>query len=152
MKSNSNPAWTKGRGKLGLLQPLLGKWIAQSDSPMGKVKCTREFKAVLSGNYIELDALWEFGAKSYIEKAIIGLNDDKLTFWSFTSDGKKSQGQLADGTDVHPQAICFEAQMPAGIARMIYWPDVESGFHWAVESKVKKGWNRFTQHHYLKLL
>jgi hypothetical protein len=40
--------------------------------------------------------------------------------------------------------------MPAGTARMIYWPDEESGFHWAVESKVKKGWNRFTQHHYQK--
>jgi hypothetical protein len=117
---------------------------------MGMVQCTREFKAVLNGNYIELDALWEFGTKSYVEKAIIGLNEDKLTFWSFTSDGKKSVGQLADGTDIHPQALCFEAQMPAGLARMIYWPDADSGFHWAVESKIKKGWNRFTEHHYQK--
>lgn len=135
---------------MGLLTPLLGTWIAQSDSPMGQVTCTREFKAVLNGNYIELNATWEFGAKRYVEKAIIGLNEGKLSFWSFTSDGKKSQGILADGSDIHPQAICFEAQMPAGLARMIYWPDEERGFHWAVESKVKKGWNRFTEHHYHK--
>jgi len=145
-----NPNWKKGRGKLGVLQPLLGTWIAQSDSPMGPVKCTREFKAILNGHYIELNATWEFGSKSYLEKAILGLHEDILTFWSFTSDGKKSIGQLADGTDVHPQALCFEAPMPAGLARMLYWPDEETGFHWAVESKVKKGWNRFTQHHYHK--
>lgn len=141
-------SWKKGSGKLGVLQPLLGTWTAESDSPMGKVKCTREFKTILNGNYIELKAKWEFAGKSYEETAILGMGEEKLTFWSFTSDGKKSQGQLADGTDIHPEAICFEAQMPAGLARMIYWPDAEKGFHWAVESKVKKGWNRFTQHHY----
>ncbi|HNO99481.1 MAG TPA: hypothetical protein PKM83_07040, partial [Ferruginibacter sp.] len=67
-----------------------------------------------------------------------------------TSDGKHSQGTLSDGSDVHPEAICFEALMPAGIARMVYWPNEEGGFNWAVESKNKKGWNRFTQHHYRK--
>jgi len=35
--------WKKGRGKLGVMQPLLGKWEATSDSPMGKFKCSREF-------------------------------------------------------------------------------------------------------------
>lgn len=30
MKKNS---WKKGRGKLGLLEPLLGSWEAESDSP-----------------------------------------------------------------------------------------------------------------------
>ncbi|MBK7306435.1 MAG: hypothetical protein IPI88_04940 [Chitinophagaceae bacterium] len=49
---------------------------------------------------------------------------------------------------MHPDAICFEANMPAGLARMVYWPADDGGFHWAVESKVKKGWNRFTMHHY----
>jgi len=151
MKPQPTTAWKKGRGKLGLVQPLLGKWVAHSDSPMGKVQCTREFTSVLNGSYIELNATWKFGAKSYLEKALIGINDGILTFWSFTSDGKKSVGHLSDGTDVHPQAICFEAQMPAGTARMIYWPDEVSGFHWAVESKNKKGWNRFTQHHYQKV-
>ncbi len=143
--------WKKGRGKLGLLQPLLGHWITATDSPMGKLKCTREFKSILNGNYIQLTAKWEFAAKIYEEEAIIGMNEEKLTFWSFTSDGKKSQGQLADGTDIHPEAICFEAQMPAGLARMVYWPAEENGFYWAVESKNKKGWNRFTHHHYQAL-
>lgn len=38
--------------------------------------------------------------------------------------------------------------MPTGRARMIYWPDEDGGFRWAVESKNKKGWHRFTEHHY----
>ena len=74
--------------------------------------------------------------------------EDNLRFWSFTSDGKQSQGEIADGTDIHQEAISFEANMPAGLARMVYWPADDGGFHWAVESKVKKGWNRFTMHHY----
>ena len=45
-------------------------------------------------------------------------------------------------------ALCFEAQMPAGLARMVYWPDDADGFFWAVESKTQKGWNRFQFHHY----
>ncbi|CAN5879963.1 hypothetical protein BH11BAC4_BH11BAC4_24230 [soil metagenome] len=138
----------KGRGKLGIMQPLLGSWKANSDSPMGRLTCTRNFKSILAGKYIELTAVWEFGKGAYEEIAIIGIADDKLSFWSFTSDGKRSQGQLSNGKDVHPDAICFEAQMPAGIARMIYWPNDKGGFNWAVESKVKKGWNRFTEHHY----
>ena len=130
------------------MQPLLGSWEAESDSPMGKLKCTRTFKLILGDKYIELYARWQFGKGAYEETAIYGINDDVLSFWSFTSDGKKSQGYVADGTDVHPDAICFEANMPAGLARMVYWPADDGGFHWAVESKVKKGWNRFTMHHY----
>lgn len=144
--------WKKGRGKLGLLQPLLGAWVAKSDSEMGKLTCSRAFEKVLAGNYILLKVTWAFTSKTYEELAVLGLQDDRLAFWSFTSDGKKSVGYLADGTDVHPQAICFEAQMPAGTARMIYWPDDADGFYWAVESKNKKGWHRFTEHHYKRLL
>lgn len=140
--------WKKGRGKLGPLQPLLGIWEAETDSPMSKLKCTRSFKLILGNKYIELYARWQFGKGAYEESAIYGVHDDKLSFWSFTSDGKKSQGYIADGTDVHPDAICFEANMRAGLARMISWPAADGGFHWAVESKVKKGWNRFTVHHY----
>ena len=95
---------------------------------------------------------WEFSDRSYDEFAMVGVNPEKeVSFWSFTSDGKQSQGKLADVTDVHPHAIGFEAQMPAGLARMVYWPDEEEGFHWVVESKTKKGWNRFTEHHYLQM-
>jgi hypothetical protein len=142
--------WKKGRGKLGVLQPLVGSWIAAADSPMGKLKCTRTFSPILNDKYIELNAKWEFSKGSYIEKAVYGIHNDSLSFWSFTSDGKRSEGYLADGKDVHPDAICFEANMPAGLARMIYWPDEEGGFYWAVESKTKKGWNRFTKHQYHK--
>ena len=52
--------WKRGRGKLGLLQPLLGDWKTFSKSPMGKVKCMRTFSKVLGGNYIQLTAKWEF--------------------------------------------------------------------------------------------
>ncbi len=140
--------WKKGRGKLGPMEPLIGSWEAKTDSPMGKLTCTRVFEPVLNGSYIQLSATWDFGKQSYKELALIGVRDGLLSFWSFTSDGKHSQGTIADGTDVHPEAVCFEAQMPAGLARMIYWPNEDGGFNWAVESKTKKGWNRFTKHHY----
>ena len=142
--------WKKSRGRLGVLQPLLGSWVAAADSELGQVKCTRTFTSVLGGHYIQLIAKWEFRTKVYEEVAFIGVTNGIISFWSFTSDGKKSQGKLSDGTDVHPEAICFEAEVPARIARMIYWPDPVRGFHWAVESKNKKGWHRFTQHHYLE--
>ncbi len=143
-----NIIWKKGRGKLGLLSPILGSWKAETESPMGKLICTRVLEPILSGNYIQLTVNWDFSEKKYQEHAIIGMEEGKISFWSFTSDGKKSKGSISDGTDIHPEAICFEAQMPAGLARMIYWPNPEGGFNWAVESKNTKGWNRFTQHHY----
>jgi len=141
--------WKKGRGKLGVFDPLLGSWRAEADSLMGKVICTRTFTKVLDGAYIQLTADWEYERGSYKEIALIGVGPDgKLNFWSFTSDKKHSQGYLADVKDIHPDAIGFEAEMPAGLARMVYWPDDTEGFHWVVESKTKKGWNRFTEHHY----
>lgn len=143
--------WKKGRGKLGFLQPLLGCWTAESNSEMGPVRCTRSFEPVLGGAYVELDARWEFGGggKVYEERALIGSGDDgKVCFWSFTSDGKRSQGTVADVTDLHPEAIGFEARMPAGLARMAYWPDEDGGFVWVVESKNAKGWRRFVEHRY----
>ncbi len=143
--------WKRGRGKLGSFASLLGEWSAKASSPMGPVSCTREFSTVLGGKYIQLVADWKVGKTSYQEIAMIGEHSDgKIAFWSFTSDGKNSTGVLADVTDVYPLAIGFEAHMPAGRARMIYWPDDTDGFHWAVESKNKGGWKRFTEHHYRK--
>lgn len=142
--------WKKGKGKLNLFDPLLGTWQAEAPSELGPVKCKREFKKVLAGKYIQLTAAWEFVDRSYVEQAMIGVNPEKeIGFWSFTSDGKQSTGKLANVKDVHPEAIGFEAHMPAGLARMVYWPDGENGFYWAVESMTKKGWNRFVEHHYL---
>lgn len=142
--------WKRGRGKLGIFKPLLGAWRAEADSEMGPITCTRKFEKVLGGKYVQLSALWELPNGTYEELALIGVGPDKeIHFWSFTSDGKQSQGTLADVSDIHPSAIGFEAQMPAGLGRMAYWPDEGDGFHWVVEAMTKKGWNRFVTHHYL---
>jgi len=141
--------WKKGRGKLGVMEPLIGTWVAEADSPMGRMKCTRTFSKFHGVGWILLDAEWDFSGKLYKEHAVYGVDaDGRIVFWSFTSDGKRSQGQLADGTDIHPEAISFEAQMPAGLARMTFWPGENGTLNWAVESKTKKGWNRFVTHHY----
>ncbi|MFO1053107.1 MAG: hypothetical protein U1F36_12915 [Planctomycetota bacterium] len=143
--------WKKGRGKLGVFEPLLGTWVAESDSPMGRVKCTRSFQKILGGHYVELRANWKFGDRDYDELAVFAPGEDgAIEYWSFTSDGKRSQGKLADGSDVHEEALCFEAEMPAGLARQVYWPNEDGGVSWVVESKNKKGWNRFVTHNYHK--
>lgn len=141
--------WRLGRGVLGPLRPLLGHWTTlHGDGPTtaAEMRCSRSF-APLGKGWVELDARWKTGpAKEYVEKALFGPGDDgALTFFSFTSDGKRSVGRLTNASDVHAEAIAFEAQMPAGTARMVYWPLVggEPGFQFAVESKTKKGWNRF---------
>lgn len=146
---NTGSAWKKGRGKLGVLAPLIGNWEAKAETRMGPVRCTRSFAPILSGTYVQLIARWEFSDGVYEEHAFFGVDDGKkLAFWSFTSDGKHSQGVIADVSDIHPLAVGFEAQMPAGLARMVYWPNETGGVNWAVEAKTKKGWKRFTEHHY----
>ncbi len=123
---------------------------------MGPVRCIRSLLPILNGAYLQLTARWEFGgaagklsAKAYEELAIIGVGDDgAVTFWSYTSDGKRSAGTLADVTALHAEAIGFEAEMPAGTARMAYWPEIGGGFCWVVEAKTKKGWSRMVEHHY----
>jgi hypothetical protein len=147
--------WKSGRGLLGPLKPLLGDWSAEGAAPgaAGRMRCTRSFAPVLGSAYVRLDARWEMGPnRAYEEIALFGKSEDRLAFWSFTSDGKRSVGFRADGADVHPDAIAFEAQMPAGLARMVYWPSEEGdGFDFAVESRTKAGWNRFLCHHYRRL-
>lgn len=143
--------WKKGRGKLGPFAPLFGSWVADADSEMGKVRCHRTFSPLTGGQVLRLEVRWELGAgKTYEEVALVGTGDDgALGVWSFTSDGKRSQGRIADVTDLHPEAVGFEADMPAGRARQAYWPAVDGdGFHWVVESRTKKGWNRFVEHVY----
>ncbi|MDR3632271.1 MAG: hypothetical protein P4L84_00465 [Isosphaeraceae bacterium] len=155
----------RGRGKLGFLKPLLGHWVAEAPSPMGTLLCTRSFEEVLGGSYIRLEARWtsaagektpeqaalfaKYAGKPYEEIAIIGVGPaGEVCFWSFTSDGKNSQGTVADVTDLHEDAVGFEAQMPQGLARMAYWLEDRGGFVWVVESKNAKGWKRLTAHHY----
>ena len=152
MSHSKERQWKTGRGKLGLLDPLLGAWRAEASSQVGLIRCVRIFSRALNNKYVLLDATWELPGKQYVEHAVYGVGDSGvLSFWSFTSDGKRSTGLIAEAKDIHPEAIAFEAQMPAGLARMIYWPSAEGGIHWAVESRSKKGWNRFTEHHYLPI-
>lgn len=152
MAARNAAQWKKGRGKLGILSPLLGTWKAKADSPMGRVTCTRTFTPILGGTRVQLTAKWKFAREAYEELAICGVGDDgQVHFWSFTSDGKRSEGTLADVSDIHPKAIGFEAHMPAGLGRMAYWPDGAGGVHWVVEAKLKRGWKRFTQHHYTRV-
>lgn len=142
--------WKKGRGKLGLFTPLLGNWICNAGSKDRlNPQVVRQFDKTLNGSYVQLTATWDLGDKTYTDQTLIGVNGEKeICFWSFTSDGKQAHGQLTDVSDIHPEAIGFEAQMPAGIARQAYWPDGEGGFFWTVESQTKKGWNRFVLQHY----
>ena len=147
-------AWKKGRGLLGPLQPLLGDWHTQrgeGETPASAMRCSRSF-APFGKGWIRLEARWEAGPdRAYCETAFFGPGEDgALACFSFTNDGKRSVGSLVDGGDVHPDAIAFEAQMPAGLARMLYWPrdDEEPGFLFAVESRTRKGWNRFLTHRF----
>jgi hypothetical protein len=147
-------SWKKGRGKMGPMAPLIGRWKASADTPMGPIGCVRDYHKFGEG-YVKLEAEWIFktakddAPKSYREVCLFGADKDGvLTFWSYTSDGKKSSGKLAEALDVHPQAVCFEAQMDAGLARQVFWPGENGQMNWAVESRNKKGWKRFTIHHY----
>lgn len=133
------------------MAPLMGCWATDAvDTSNRPLRCTRSFRALGKG-WIELDASWNLaGDRTYGEIALFGaMPDGELGFYSFTSDGKRSEGRLCDGSDIHPSALCFEAKMPAGLARAIYWPDEGAGgFYFAVESKSKQGWSRFLCHHY----
>jgi hypothetical protein len=140
-------AWTRGRGLLGPLKPLIGDWVTEADDEaVGMLmRCRRTFKPLGAG-WIALEAEWDLHPRApYREIAVFGAKKDgDLGFDSFTSDGKRSEGRLASALDIHPQAVAFEARMPAGLARMLYWPrEGLAGFHFAVESRRKSGWNRF---------
>lgn len=147
--------WKPGRGLLGPLKPLLGIWETETDGPQPglRLRCTRTFRLVLGGGWVQLEARWAMGPGSaYEETALFGRGaDGRLAFFSFTSDGKRSEGGIADGADVHPQALAFEADMPAGRARFVYWPEAENKLGFAVESCTKKGWNRFVKHTYRRV-
>jgi hypothetical protein len=148
MTTSKEQPWEKGNGGLGVLDPLIGSWTASADSPMGSVQCRRTFSRILGDSCVLLEARWRLpGDQIYEEHAVYSAGDDgTVAFWSFTSDGKRSQGALADATDIHAEAIAFEAQMPAGLARMVYWPGGEGVVNWAAESKSPTGWSRFAHH------
>ena len=71
--------WKKGRGKLGVMAPLLGRWKADADTPMGPVRCIRDLQKFGDG-YVRLEAEWTFGgkgaAKTYRELCLFGPDKD----------------------------------------------------------------------------
>lgn len=138
--------WESGPGLFGPLKPLMGSWASPTETQGAETlhPTMRTFRDFGDG-WIELDARWEMGeGDPYREIALYGpTSDGVLGFFSFTNDGKRSEGRLADGTDIHPDAIAFEAQMPAGAARVVYWPlEAGEGFHFAVETRTTGDWNR----------
>lgn len=89
---------------------------------------------------------------TYDELALIGTGGEKnVRFWSFTSDGKQTYGVAADATDLHPEAIGFEATVMGRQARQVYFPAEDGDMIWVVEAKAKKGWNRFVEHRYKRI-
>ena len=119
-----------------MFAPLLGEWVAKEDSPeRPKLSCKRSFNLILQGKYIQLNAHWKGDKIDYEDMTLFGVADKEIVFWPFQSDGKRAQGHLAAAGDIHPEAICFEAQMPSGYTRQVYWPDEKEGFHWVVEPK-----------------
>lgn len=113
--------WKKGRRQLGVFEPLLGSWSSASDSPRGPVRVTRVFSKALGGEYIQLQTSWSFGQSQYDELVLFGMAENKrLSCWSFTSEGKRSTGEIIDASDIHPATLAFQSNMPAGIARQAY--------------------------------
>ena len=134
-----------GRGLLGPLKPLMGDWVWSGEHAGQAITVRRTYEPFGKG-WVRLTAVWTMPDRDYVETAFYGATDDgSLGFFSFTNDGKHSQGKLADGSDIHATAVAFVAKFPAGTGRMIAWPrdDGEPGFDFAVESQTKKGWNRF---------
>ena len=143
-------SWKKGRGLLGPMAPLSGAWIADAEMNGHTFTCTRTFSPLGKG-WVRLETEWALPQGDYREVALFGAGEDGgLSFFSFTSDGKRSSGHLTEAPGIDPAAVSFEARMPAGLARMTYWPteDGSPGFRFAVESRTKKGWNRFLLHTY----
>jgi len=115
--------WGRGRGLLGPLDPLIGAWETTADSERGPLRIERVFTRVHGGRWVRLEVRWAFAEGVYEETAMFGRRaDGTLGYWSFTSDGKHSEGWLAEAPDLPAQAVAFEAEMPAGRARQAYWP------------------------------
>jgi len=134
---------------LGIFAPLLGTWVAQSDSPKGQVLCTRTFSKILNGHFIEVRADWQFPHNRYQELALIGLDENRfVTFSTFDSDGQRSAGRLIKPKERHVRAFGFEMEMSHVFTRQVYWPHQETGFQWTVEIHTGGDWQCLVKHHY----
>lgn len=145
-------SWQRGRGRLGVLAPLLGTWVAEGESEAGPFRCERRFARALHGTYIELRAEWRLPGRTYDEVALHGHDrDGALRFWSFTSDGRQSTGWRVDPDDLPHPGVAFEADLPDGRARYAYMAVPDGRLLYVVESRTANGWNRFVEHRYTAL-
>ncbi|MEO1027556.1 MAG: hypothetical protein AAFX02_00725 [Pseudomonadota bacterium] len=140
------------RKPVRILEPLLGSWRHSGDSDLGTLICTRQFVPILGGHYVRLEANWQYDdpkRDDYTELCIFGSGRDKaLGFESFINDGSRSYGFATTATDAYSDAVAFQAEMPHGISRQIYWPETDGVWKWRVERKVKSGWNQIIEHTY----
>lgn len=129
------------------LKRYIGLWVAEGKGPMGPYRCERVIEELRGGKYLRLSAVWDIPGWKYEELAVYGVDpaSKRLRFWSFTSDGKRSEGELAAPADVAKEALCFEAHFSGRRARMIWSPVGPEGFTVAVEAQTKKGWKRFLE-------
>jgi hypothetical protein len=144
--------WQRGRGRLGVLAPLLGAWVAEGESEAGPYRCERRFERALHGSYVELRAEWRLPGGMYDEVTLHGYDrDGELRFWSFTSDGRQTTGWRVTADDLPHPGIAFAADLPAGRARFAYLAPPEGGLLYVAESQTARGWNRFVEHRYVPL-
>ena len=141
--------WKYDEGILGIFTPLIGTWVAQSDSPKGPVLCTRTFSKTLHGQFIEVRTEWQFPFNKFEEFCLIGPDENRfLTFWSFDSDGKRAEGRFFKLKQLHPKAFGFETEISHGFSRQVYWPHEKTGFEWKVELHIGGDWQCLIHHHY----
>ena len=100
--------WKSGRGALGVLKPLLGRWATETEGPsnFGTIRVTRRFETVLGGAWVRLDVLWALGGgKTYEEIALFGKGEDGAL--AFTSLHLGRQAGARGGT-----GYCFAVREP----------------------------------------
>jgi hypothetical protein len=142
--------WQPGKGRLGQLDPLIGTWVAEGDTP-APYRCERRFDRILGGRHVQLVATWTFpDGRSFEELVLFGLDPaGELRMWSFTSDGRQATGQWRDAWDVPRPNVAFETELPTGRTRTAYWPDRRAGgvYH-VLERQAGRRWERLVEHFY----
>jgi len=139
-----------GRNPLELLDPLLGDWVAEGESPIGPYRCRRRFRRTLGDTHVQLDTHWEYASNLFEELTMFATDDvHGLQYWSFTSNGDQSVGYLTAAGGLSEDATVFESLVPTGKMRMSYWPTGLAGIVvFVVEAKTRDGWRRILEHRY----
>ena len=135
---------------LVLLDPLMGEWIAEGESPTGPYLCRRHFSRILGGQHVQLETHWEYVSSTYDELTIFGPDEiHGLQYWSFSSSGEQTAGHLSSAGGLSEQAVVFDSLAPVSRLRYSYWPTGAGGVVvFVVESKSVRGWTRLLEHHY----